>query len=353
MKAYQFREVRNMTAEVTIVHVPRERYGETRNSLESILKHSRDVRHELLILDADSPPEISTYLQKVAEEESNRRYVRFDYILTPNELRNKAIGLIETPYIAFVDNDAVVSEGWLKSMLRTAKKTGAWVVGPTQLIGSFDKGVIHLAGGDCQVVEMEGKRIFSYLQQRHCGEKLREVGDGLSTSPCTVIEFHCMLVRRNAFDRIGPLDERLMSFTECEDFCMSVVKAGGSIYYEPESVVTYLPPREKLSAADMKYFLLRWSDDWNNKSLATFAKKWDLSPDQPWIDHAKSWPKTHRRFAIRQLAWPLGKLGGILQYRFNHRLGNGLIDRIEASYVRSVSEKRSKRLTEQLQSARV
>lgn len=335
-----------MSPEVTIVHVPRERYSGTQSSLDSILKHSRDVPHELLILDADSPPEIRAYLEQVADGEPNRRHIRFDYILTPNELRNEAVRLVETPYIAFVDNDAVVTEGWLTSLLRTARDTDAWIVGPTQLIGSLDKGIIHLAGGDCQVSEKDGKRIYSYLHQRFCGKSLHEVRDRLSTDPCTAIEFHCMLVRREVFDRVGLLDENLMSFAECDDFCMKVVNAGGKIYHEQKSIVTYIPPGGKIPIADLKYFLLRWSDQWNNKSLESFVENWNLSPDQPWVNHARSWPKLHRRHAAKRLAWPLGKIGGFLQYRLSYRLGDKIIDQIEASYTNGVFDKRSRGLAE-------
>ena len=44
-----------MSTEVTIVHVPRERYGETRNSLDSLIRHTQGAPYELLVLDAASP----------------------------------------------------------------------------------------------------------------------------------------------------------------------------------------------------------------------------------------------------------------------------------------------------------
>src|SRR5689334_9524393 len=124
-----------MSPEVTVVHVPRERYSATEVSLSSILQHTGDVPHNLLILDAASPPHIEQYLRKVAEAEEHRQLVRFDFILTPNELRNEAIRRVKTPYVVFIDNDALVTPGWLAPLLKAAKEHDAWVVGPTVLIG--------------------------------------------------------------------------------------------------------------------------------------------------------------------------------------------------------------------------
>jgi len=132
--------------ELTIAHVPRERYGATQRSVESILRHSRDVPHKLLILDADSPPSVAEYLRTTAASHADAELLRFGFAMTPNELRNEAIRRLETPYIVFVDNDAVVTEGWLQPLMRAAKEHGAWVVGPTMLIGEPHEGHASFTG---------------------------------------------------------------------------------------------------------------------------------------------------------------------------------------------------------------
>lgn len=329
------------TSEVTIVHVPRERYGATERSLESIVRHTRGVPHQLLILDTDSPAPVAEYLRKRAASLANAELLRFDFAMTPNELRNEAIRRLETPYVVFVDNDAIVTEGWLEPLLRAAREHDAWVVGPTMLIGEPEAGKIHLAGGDCEIVEREGRRRYSYLQQHFCDRTLAEVGGELRKGPCTCIEFHCMLAAKRAFDRLGLLDEGFMSFVECDAFCLDVVAAGGTIYYEPESVVTYVPPRERLSGQDLAYFLLRWSDEWNERSLETFLAKYDLDPADPWAEHARSWPKQHRRHALGFVSPPLGRLCELVEYRISRRLGDRLADALEEQCTREVRTRRA------------
>ena len=89
-----------------------------------------------------------------------------------------------------------------------------------------------------------------------------------------------MLVRAEAFRRLGPLDEGLKSALENPDFCMSVRQAGGDVYFEPGALVTYVPP-PPLAWSDLRYFLLRWSDAWNRASLDHFREKWRLAADDP------------------------------------------------------------------------
>jgi len=57
-----------------------------------------------------------------------------------------------------------------------------------------------------------------------------------------------------------------------------VARAGGSIYLEPASVITYLdgPP---LEWSDMPFYALRWCDEWTLASLHRFRDKWHLTED--------------------------------------------------------------------------
>jgi len=63
-----------------------------------------------------------------------------------------------------------------------------------------------------------------------------------SKRPTELIEFHTLLVRMDAFDRIGLLDEKLLCHAEHGDLSMTLREAGYSIWLEPQARVTYAPP---------------------------------------------------------------------------------------------------------------
>jgi hypothetical protein len=59
---------------------------------------------------------------------------------------------------------------------------------------------------------------------------------------------------------------------------MTVAQAGGTVYFEPDSLVTYVPG-PPLEWTDLHFYMLRWSDAWTLGSLQRIREKWNLSED--------------------------------------------------------------------------
>lgn len=112
---------------VTIVVVPRERFSCTQASLESIYEHTK-IPFKLIYVDGNSPTKVRKYLQKQAQEK-NFQLIRTDYYLSPNHARNIGLSHVDTKYLVFLDNDVIVSPGWLQALVNCAETTGATVVG--------------------------------------------------------------------------------------------------------------------------------------------------------------------------------------------------------------------------------
>src|SRR5262249_9201836 len=69
--------------------------------------------------------------------------------------------------------------------------------------------------------------------------------------------------------------------------------------FEPDSVVTYLPP-PPFAWSDLPFYLLRWSEAWNRASLAHFARKWALGEDEPFLRSHYAYLTGHRQEAFRR-----------------------------------------------------
>jgi GT2 family glycosyltransferase len=284
---------------VTVVVVPRERFSLTRRSLEDLYEHTT-VPFRLIYVDGGAPSDIRRYL----EEASNRRHfqlIRVDRFLSPNEARNLAQREVKTKYVVFLDNDILFTAGWLEKLIRCAEETGAWVVGPLYLEGELGRQTIHMAGGFAHITEEGGRRVF-HDEHLLAGASLAEHGPSLSRKPCDYVEFHCALVRNEVFERLGPLDEGLLSLHEHIDFGLRVQRAGGSVYTEPHAVVSYVPP-PPYDSRDFPYFMMRWSDAWNRTTVRRFKEKWDYSVlrfygDPTSLDGEDTvlrWARGHRR----------------------------------------------------------
>ncbi|MEO0540177.1 MAG: glycosyltransferase [Cyanobacteria bacterium P01_A01_bin.105] len=280
---------------ITLLVAPRERFSYARPSLDSIYEHTR-IPFELVYVDGGSPRSVQDYLKSAADEK-DFTLLRTEHFLSPNQARNLGLKQVKTDYVLFIDNDVHVSPGWLEQLWQCAQETDATVVCPLTCIGEPLHEKIHLAGGEARIDELqEGEKTHRKVHEKHyfVNRPVADVQDQLYRRQCEFAEFHCMLVKREIFDQIGPLDRKLLSTREHIDFCMSVTNAGGTIYCEPASVVTYVPD-VLYRWSDLAYFMLRWSDAWEVKSLKHFRKKWGLEKD-------KYFKKRYRRLGHRRHA---------------------------------------------------
>lgn len=289
---------------VTVVVTPRERFNVTELALETLYEHTV-LPFQLVYVDGNSPPHIKRYLEEQAKQKGFC-LIRTEHFLSPNQARNLALPQVDTEYVVFVDNDLIVAPGWLENLVQCADETGAWVIGPLYLEGRPEDQIIHMAGGQANFREQQGKREF-YEKHSFQRKRLPAVRSQLQRGPTELVEFHCALVRTEVFEKLGPLDEKLMSTPEHIDLCLAVREAGGAVYFEPNSIVTYVTP-PPFARTDLPYFLLRWSDTWTQTSLEHFRDKWNLTKDDPFIKANYRWATGHRRLAFKPLQSSISRI---------------------------------------------
>lgn len=276
--------------DVTIIIVPRERFQFAQESLESLYEHT-DYPFKLVYIDNNSPAKLRKYLQTESEKRGFQ-LLHSERFLSPNQARNLGLSQVNSKYVVFLDNDIIFAPGWLQALVNCTEETGATVVGSLVCQYRPVHKIVHCAGGDYMSPEDYAKFIQgqptvapdvqgkwqinekTYFQNR----RVEEVCEHLKRQTTGFVEFHAMLVCTEIFAQIGVLDEGFSCTKEYLDFCMSVVRAGGTIYLEPDSIVTFLthPPAPALQLADLSYFMVRWSDRWERNSLIHFQQKWDL-----------------------------------------------------------------------------
>lgn len=262
--------------QVTIVVVPRERFSCTQRSLESIYEHT-DLPFKLIYVDGNSPKKIQQYLESQAREK-DFKIIRTDYYLSPNHARNIGLSHVDTKYVIFADNDVVVSPNWLQALINCAEETDATVVGPLMCEKEPVHQRIHFAGGESHIVtDVNGRRHLREKMYKQ-GKQVADLRPQLQRTETELAEFHCVLVRTEIFKRIGYLDEGMLNTKEHLDFSMTVAQAGGKVYFEPDSLITYVPG-PPLELTDLYFYMLRWSDAWTLDSLKHIREKWNLSED--------------------------------------------------------------------------
>lgn len=283
------------TPRTTVIVTQRERFGMTEESLESLFAHTPGV--DVIYVDGKSPPRWQRYLEAQAQERGFK-LIRKERYLTPNEARNIGLAAATADYVAFVDNDVLFTDGWLDALVTCGDETGADVVAPLTCHGIPEHSEIHHAGGDYAIDgDMDGFFAQDPAQGRRFDEvmhghklKVADVAGTLQRQVTGMCEFHCVLARRSVFDKIGPLDEKLLSTKEHIDFSMCVRAAGGTVFFEPASLVTYVFPcrARPLNPEDRAFFALRWSDAYGRRSLEHFIAKWGLETKPSYVEDKRA-----------------------------------------------------------------
>lgn len=281
-------------AKATVVIVPRERFSYAAASLKSILHHT-PPETPIIYVDGRMPATARSEIERVAAQRPLQMISTTTYV-TPNRARNLGLHLVKTPYTVFIDNDVVVSAYWLEQLIATAESSGADIVSPLTFIDIAGRRSLHISTGDAR---LQGPLACRVLNEQHHNLRLAEADAArLPQAKTELVEFHALLVRTNLFDTLGPLDEKLLSVHEHVDLCLLAAQKQRLLLFEPAAAVTYVPAM-RLSASDLAYFMLRWSEAWNAATVKHFNQKWELAADDVQNTAVLGFARFHRARGLR------------------------------------------------------
>lgn len=185
----------------------------TEKCIESIKKFTPEP-HEIIIVDNGSTDSTLEYLGAEMATNDNVRVIVNSTNRGFASGNNQGIALARGEYVLLLNNDTVVTEGWLGRMLNVFKrypKTG--IVGPMSNYVSGPQLV--------QKIDYKNLEELGAFAARRAKEY-----DGQSFPIYRVVGF-CLLVRREVINRIGGLDEQFGSGNfEDDDFCIRAALAG-------------------------------------------------------------------------------------------------------------------------------
>ncbi len=255
----------------SIIMIARERHALTETALEYVNRNTAKP-YRLIYTDGQTPEWLWQRLEQRAPE-WGLELMRQHKPLWPQALRNRALDSITTDYVVLIDNDVLVSPGWLEKLVSCADETNAGIVGPLYLWGDgVKKPLIHMAGGYLEKTSTEAGDILRQFHPFENAEYEKVIAE-LSRKQCDNVEFHCMLIRTSVLKEMGGFDESILNVHEHVDTCLSAKKLGWTTYMEPAAQVHFLhfaPYRLE----DIAMLRWRWADASTETSIEAFCKKW-------------------------------------------------------------------------------
>ena len=200
---------------ISIIILSYNQLAYTKGCIESIINNTAYPRYELIIVDNNSKDGSISYLEKLSCQYNNIKVI-FNKINKGFAAgNNDGIKLAKGEYIVLLNNDTVVTRGWLTNMLKRFiydDKIG--MVGPvTNSIGNEAKIPVSYD----HIKEMHNFA-FQYTQ-RHMG---------LNYAPgINVLAMFCVMIRADIIEQVGLLSEEYgIGMFEDDDYANKVKAAG-------------------------------------------------------------------------------------------------------------------------------
>jgi GT2 family glycosyltransferase len=268
----------------TVIVVSRDRWSLAPRTLDLLLART-DPRHPIVVVDGRAPRTVAAGFDRLAAS-GRIRVARRDRFLASNEARNVGADGARTEWIAFVENDAVLSDGWLDALLEAGEARGAASVYPAYLERGRNGPTVHGLGADLDVAGPVGARHLRE-HQLHLGRAWRDVATEVAPAARVQAEPHAIAIRREVLEQMGGLDEAILSWFDHTDLALHHQRLGAVSWFVPDVTCLYLAP-PPVAYNDLANFLLRWGGDWFDRSLDHLCEVWGLDRhDSEWDMHAR------------------------------------------------------------------
>lgn len=209
--------------EVSIVVPAYNNWKYTLNCLKSIAKNT-DGGYEVVVVDDASNDETAEVLSEVKNLHlvTNKQNAGF------LESCNRGARASKGKYILFLNNDTMVTKGWLPPLLELIKRADVGIVG-SKLV--YPGGTLQEAGG---IIWNDGS---GWNYGRGDDSDKPEYNYVREVDYCSGAS---LAVKRELFEKIGGFDERFKpGYYEDADLCFAIRNLGYRVMYQPMSVIVH------------------------------------------------------------------------------------------------------------------
>ena len=213
--------------------------------LESLHAAPPAVAHEIVVVDNASTDGSVAAVRaawpgvRVIEQTENRGFAAGN---------NAGIRATAGELVLLLNNDTIVPPGAVDRLVgRLDAQPAAAVAGPRLVdaggVAELSFGRMISPFGELRqktLVALHGRRLTAVVDWVERATSREQYADWVSGA--------CLLVRREAAERAGLLDERYFLYTEDVDFCAAIRAQGGRVLFTPAAEVVHLRGRSRATA---------------------------------------------------------------------------------------------------------
>ena len=235
----------------------------TRLCLDSIFAKTDHPEFEVILVDNASTDGTPAFLEEYAKTQSNLKFILNSSNLGFAGGNNQGASAATGEYLVFLNNDVIVTRGWLSTLTSYLRDPQVGMVGP----------VTNSSGNECQIpVDYTGPDGLDAFAERYTREHQGQ------SFEIKVLPFQCVAMRKVVFDEIGPLDERFgIGMFEDDDYAFRLARKGYRILCTEDAYIHHW--------GSASFSKLSFADYWDlfATNLQKFEEKWGIS----WIPHTQ------------------------------------------------------------------
>jgi len=254
--------VKGLTSIVVVLNNDHER---TKECIQSIEKFTANL-HEVVLVTCISKANLVKGIRNLIKGKQNYKLIEGDKNAAETRRRNQGIEASSGEYILLLNNDVLVTEGWLSGMLECINSApDIGIVGPmTNNISGIQK-VPEVPYNSTEYLDEFARGFRERNKYRHI--------------PARRIVGFCMLFRRELVDKIGLLDEHFGSGNyEDDDFCLRAALSGyrnliaGDVFIHRYGSRSFIGNKIDYNAAMIQSKKL-FTEKWNNMDVKSSTWK--------------------------------------------------------------------------------
>ena len=244
----------------TIAVVTYDNLAFTKLCLASILANTDYPNYEVVVIDNGSTDGTPAYLQALADLHPHVRVLLNRQNLGFAPANNQALTAATGDLLLLLNNDTIVPPGWLTRLAHHLEDRSLGLLGPA-------------TNRTCNEAQVEAP-YQTYGEFLRFARERAATLDEQPVIPIRMPMMFCAAMRRDVYERVGPLDERyVVGMFEDEDYALRVKAAGYEVAWAPDAYVHHayhasigklLPTGEyaALFAANRQRFEEKWNLTW-------------------------------------------------------------------------------------------
>ncbi len=203
--------------------------------LPSVVAHTKGSEVDVIVADNGST---DNSLEVLCHEFSNVKLIAFDENYGFSEGYNRAISEVQSDYVVLLNSDVETPDGWWEPLLEFMEKNPDVGACQPKILSYRNKNKFEYAGAaggllDCFGYPYCRGRLFDKIEYDLCQYDVGPEDIAWASGAC-------LMVRRDAYMKVGGLDELFFAHMEEIDLCCRMHNNGYRVCVVPESHVYHL-----------------------------------------------------------------------------------------------------------------